>query len=330
MAFGQSPRWSIGVEEELLLVDERTFEPVAAAPLVVARNVDGLKYELFQSMIETTTGICESPDDAVAGVRAARERTKEVAADLGLRVVAAGAHPFAKPEDQPIVDNPDYLEFVAFAGPAARRQGVQGLHVHVGMPDADVALRALEGALPWLPVVLAVAANSPFFRGEETGFLSTRAEVLATLPRSGAPPPFESFDDWTREMERWRSATVIRRYSNVWWDARINPEFGTVEIRIADQPTDVDVVAKVVAAVHALVVRAADGEPAPTGRIDYQTNRFAAARFGPRARLIWGDRLVPVSELAAEIDLPAVCEADRQLDARDDLFGLCRDLAART
>jgi carboxylate-amine ligase len=335
MPFDRSAGWTVGVEEELMLVDEQTYDLVPAAAHVIAGVRDAEphppKLELLTSMIETTTGVCASPEEAAERMRAARDRVRELAAGHGLRVLAAGSHPFATPEDQPIADDPAYFEFVRFAGPVARRQAVCGLHVHVGMPDGDTALRALDAVLPWLPVVLALAANSPFFRGKETGLLSTRAEVLLTLPRSGPPPELRSFAEWQSLMDRWLEAGAIQRFTNAWWDARINPELGTLELRAPDQPTGVETAARLVAVLHDLAVRAAQGElVAQSHKVDYSTNRFAASRFGPRAQLIWGDRLVPVAELAGELGLEPACEADRQLEHGGDLRALCADLVERS
>lgn len=335
MPFDRSAGWSVGVEEELMLVDEQTFDLVPAAGQVLAgvssSETQSPKRELLASMVETTTGICATPDEAAERMRAERERLRGLVGQHGLQVLASGSHPFATPEDQPITETPTYLDFVRFAGPVARRQAVCGLHVHIGMPDGDTALRALEALLPWLPVALALSANSPFFRGKETGLLSTRAEILWTLPRSGAPPELTSFAEWEELMQRWLAAGAIQRFTNAWWDARINPEFGTLELRMPDQPTEVDTAARIVAALHRLAVRAASGElVAQSHRVDYQTNRFAAARFGPRAELIWDDGLVPAGDLAAELGLEAACEADHQLEYRGDLRALCADLVARS
>ena len=331
--FGESAPWSVGVEEELMLVDEQTFHLVPAAQRIVDETGDQLKGELFLSMLETTTGVCATPAEALERMRERRVEAAKRAEREGLRVLASGSHPFGRPEDQPIADDAEYLEFVRFAGPAARRQAVCGLHVHVAMPDAETCVRALERVLPWLPVVLALSANSPFFRGDETGFVSARAEVLATLPRASAPPRFESYAGWESTMQRWLRAGLIRRYTNVWWDARVHPKFGTLELRIADQPTDVARAGEFVELLHLLAVRAARDELPAGSRDDYQSNRFAAARFGPRAELVWGDGLRTVAELVGELG-GAVdtqrCEADDQLEQRGDLVALTDHLVART
>ena len=249
----------MGVEEELLLVDERTLLPVAASARVLERAGEGVKHELLASFVETATGVCGSPREAAGQAWSLRRRVFDACEAEGLRALAIGSHPFATPEDTPVVENEDYLEFAAAAGPVARRQGVCGLHVHVGMPDPETCLRAHEGVLPWLPVVLAVAANSPWFRGEVTGLLSTRAEVLATLPRSGVPPTFDSWADWVHMMERWQRAGVLRKPTQTWWDVRMHPALGTLELRAPDQPTDPRLTGAFVALLHALGVWAFHG-----------------------------------------------------------------------
>ena len=337
----------MGVEEELLLVDEQTLEPVSAGRRVVEDAAhEGVKLELLAAFVETATGVCESPGEAVAELRAHRARADEAARARDLRILAIGTHPFADPEDQPITEDPNYLAFAAATGPVARRQGVCGLHVHVGMPDPDLCVRAHERVLPWLPVVLALAANSPWFRGVETGLLSTRAEILATLPRSGTPPPFSSWHAWEAMIERWQRAGVLERPTQTWWDARVHPALGTLELRVPDQPTEVELAGALVALLHALGVWAAQGDDGPASRADYHTNRFFASRFGPRAQLLhpYEDRVAPVPELYGELleligphaDLsllgpidPSACEADRQLAAGDPLAA-CRDAVRRS
>jgi glutamate---cysteine ligase / carboxylate-amine ligase len=231
---------------------------------------------------------------------------------------------------------------------------VSGLHVHVGMPDAETAMAALEGVLPWLPIVLALSANSPYLAGAEAGMLSARAEVLSLLPRRGAPPAFDGYGGWERFVERLVASGLVRDYTAIWWDVRPHPRFGTLEIRMPDQPTSVAFTGAFVALLQALCKTLAEGGPprGPAERGDYQQNRWAAARFGPRAQLIRpdGDRAVPVDALFGELsdlvgptarelgsaDLlvldPAQCEADRQLEIgrRDGLDALCADLVERS
>ncbi|HEY0416035.1 MAG TPA: YbdK family carboxylate-amine ligase [Gaiellaceae bacterium] len=340
-AFGESPPLSLGVEEELMIVDAATHEQVAAVDRIL-RGVEGrdlpggLKTELFASVFETNTGIAAGVDEVDAALRALRRAAADSAGAEGLAVAAAGSHPFARPEAQPIVKEERYVTFVGYGGISVRRQGVQGLHVHVGMPTAEGCWRCLEAVVPWLPVVLALSANSPWFGGELTGMASNRAPVLAELPRAGAPPDFGGYEEWERWVERLVSLGVMEDYTRVWWDARPHPKLGTLEVRMPDQPTDVGLSAAFSALVQAMCATALDGGlPGGSPRADYAQNRWAAARFGPRARLIHpdGGSLPTASELGAEL-LDLVAPAARALGAQDVLAridpGACEaDVQAR-
>jgi carboxylate-amine ligase len=222
------------------------------------------------------------------------------------------------------------------------------------MPSAEACMTALEGVLPWLPAVLALSANSPFLAGEETGLMSSRAEVLAQLPRAGAPPAFGSYAEWEAFVERFERIGLADSYTRFWWDARPHPRFGTLEVRAPDQPTDVSLTGAFAALLQALCRTALERPPVgPYNRGDYAQNRWAALRFGPRAELIHpdGERLVRASELIAEllellepaadelgsaellarID-PAVCEGDRQLEVgrAESVEAVVADVAERT
>ena len=355
--FGDSAPFSLGVEEELMILDGETLAQVARVDALARETRTGrLKTELFASVVELNTPVCETAAEALERVRALRAEAARAAAEHGLVVAAAGSHPLSVPEEQEIADQEHYRRFVEYAGPTARRQGVNGLHVHVGMPSADACFAVMERLLPWLPLVLALTANSPYLAGAETGLLSTRAEVLGTLPRSGAPPVFGSYGGWQRFVERIRATglPLTESYKSFWWDVRPHPQFGTLEIRMPDQPTAVATAGALIALLQALcktlAERGADVVPAERG--DYQQNRWAAARFGPRAELIHpdGDRAVTAAALYAELRelvAPAVeelgsaeqialdpsrCEAERQLEIgrRDGLQAVCADLVERS
>ena len=195
-----------------------------AAELIAAAEGSGLpgtvKAELFASALELNTEICASPAEAEEALRELRAAANRLAEERGLRLAAAGSHPTSRPEDEEIADESRYAEFVGYAGVSARRQGVSGLHVHVGMPSAEACFHALEGVLPWLPVVLALSANSPYLAGEETGMQSNRAEVLAQLPRSGAPPAFASYEEWEAFVDYFVRLGIGADYTRFWWDIR--------------------------------------------------------------------------------------------------------------
>lgn len=329
--FGESAPWSVGIEEELMLLDGRTFQPVDAVGRFVGDAEGGkLKTELHASIVELNTDTCDDVDGAIEAVRSLRAHAARVAAAHGLAIAGAGAHPTATYASLPVVQEERYLAMIRDVGFAARRQGVNGLHVHVGIASADACYERLEAVLPWLPVVLALSANSPFDEGVANGMLSNRAPVLAELPRGGAPPAFGSYAAWEAWAERLVALDVMDDYTRIWWDVRPHPRFGTLEVRIADQATSVERTALLVRTIVDLVATAPSREPVPRG--DYLQNRWAAARSGLEARLIHPDRacLVTARELAAELlgADPPEPEAFRQLDTGPDRAAA--DLAART
>ena len=335
--FGQSDPFTVGLEEELFCLDAETLapRPFPRAALDGAR----LKEELFSSVVELNTGIHASAAEAVAELAALRTRAKDAAAEAGLVLAACGTWPTAVPEQQPVGESPAYRKFVDYAGPSARRQYVSGLHVHVGMESPEACMAALEAILPWLPLVLALSANSPYLSGEETGLASSRAEILALLPRSGAPPVFASYEDWERFVERLVELGLADEITRVWWDVRPHPRFGTLEIRIADQPTRLRTTSEIATLLQAMASRLDRGEPADRGL--YAQNRWAALRFGRKAELVHpdGSRLVSVpdlvGELAARLDTDWSATTDQageqlELGRREGLDSLCRRLVDLT
>ena len=346
--FGESQPFSLGVEEELMIVDAETYEQIAAVDKIIG-GVAGLdlpgsiKTELFASVFETNTGVLETAAEAAVVLPALRRAAADAAATHGLAIAAGATHPFALPEAQPIVKEERYVTFVGYGGISVRRQGVQGLHVHVGMPSADECWACLEAIAPWLPVVLAMSANSPWFAGAITGMASNRAPVLAELPRAGVPPAFASYAEWEAWVDRLVRLGVTEEYTRIWWDVRPHPKLGTLEIRVPDQPTDVSRSAAFAALLQALCAAALAGDLpsnrlvlADRGRADYAQNRWSAARFGPSAKLLHpdGESYLPANELGAELIErvaghaerlggaallatldPGHCEADLQLAA---------------
>jgi carboxylate-amine ligase len=337
-AFGERPPLTLGVEEELYVVDAESLEPVAAP----AELFDGtrLKAELFRSLVELNTAVCATPAEVAAELATLRAEARTRAAETGLAVGASGTWPLAFADDQEVTPDPGYTAFVEYAGSSARRQFCCGAHVHVGVESPEACLEALEFVLPWLPVLLAVSANSPWFERRETGLASTRAELLTLLPRNGSPPVFASYEDWERFVERLVRLGLADSYRRMWWDVRPHPGFGTLEIRIPDQPTDPAVTVALAALAQALVGASQPGPPADRGV--YAQNRWAASRFGPQALLVHptDDRLVPARELLAElaarlgVDVSPLLDLDQaaeQLETgrREGLHTLCGSLLAR-
>jgi glutamate---cysteine ligase / carboxylate-amine ligase len=314
---------TLGVEEELFLVEPATWAPAAAVERVLGPS--GLKTELFSCLVETNTPICETPAQALAELERLRRLARQRAEDIELELLASGSHPFARGEEQEIVQEPRYLALLA-ERPAAVRQLVCGLHVHVGMESLELCLERLEAVLPWLPAVLALSLNSPWLDGAEAGALSARAARLLELPRSGAPPRLDD-RGWERAVAEAGEPTKI------WWDVRPHPKLGTLEVRVADQQTSVLRSAGLVALVHALVVAADPREP--MDREAYLEARSAAATGdAPTGELLAlvepAARALGSWELVELLERPPEAQRQLELGRREGLVALAADLAARS
>jgi len=270
--FGSATPWSLGVEEELMLVDAETLEPARDGYSRVFNEAgERIKPELFESFVETTTTVVETPEEAESQLRALRQEVAERAATHGLALLATGSHPTARGR-VPLVPVERYLRLKAQLGPRLYRQHVCGLHVHVAVPDPDTCLRAFEGVVPQLPNLLAASANSPFWEGAESGRRSIRSKILLEMPTGGTPPVLRSWDDW----EVATRGDSKRRH----WDAWPRPEYGTLEVRVLDQPTSVRRSAELVAEVQRLVREAAESDGRPFDRAEYAERRESAGRDG--------------------------------------------------
>jgi carboxylate-amine ligase len=270
--FGAAPPWWLGVEEELMLVDAKTLEPARDGFSRVFREpTDSIKPELFESFVEITTGVHETPEEVEAELRALRQEVSERAAAHGLAVLAAGSHPTARGR-VPIVPVERYRRMKAKLGPRLNRQTVCGIHVHVSVPDPDTCLRAFEGVVPRLPALLAASANSPFWEGEESGWRSIRSQILLEMPTGGTPPVLRNWDDWQAASRH----DSTRRH----WDAWPRPEYGTLEVRVMDQPTSVRRTRELAAEVQRLVREVADADAEAFDREEYAAERERAAREG--------------------------------------------------
>jgi glutamate---cysteine ligase / carboxylate-amine ligase len=319
VTFGSAPPFALGVEEELFLVDVETLETAPVFEQVVPVPDARLKPELFACIVETTTPVCGNAKEVLAELRRLRRDVVERAAAVGAIVIAAGTHPLARGEGQPLVGLPRYERLRAQLGDRLYTQLVCGLHVHVAVPDADSALRAFEGVIPWLPVMLALSANSPYAEGKATGLRSTRAERLLEMPTGGTPPLLPDWKAWERATQGDRA----RRH----WDAWPRPEHGTLEVRVMDQQTDVRRSAGFAELVRALVAAVADSSPQPYDRDLYTRRRAEAARLPPDpAEVAALAELVQPSALAKRV-LTGRPEAEHQLELGPE--AALRELASR-
>src|SRR3989440_9721323 len=257
-AFGKSDPYTLGVEEEYMLLDPETFDLVQHIDTVLAA-IHGheleprINPELMQSTIEIATPVCRTPSDVEQQLRQLRGYVGGVARDLGFRVGSAGTHPFSLFERQRITARDRYRQLVDQIQYIARRELIFGLHIHVAVDDAEKAVKVVNGLLAHLSSLLALSASSPFWRGEATGLSSIRQIVFAAFPRSGPPPRFKDYADYAEVVGQLEKTGCIADYTHIWWDVRLHPRLGTIEIRICDAGTRVEEAVALAAFCQALV-----------------------------------------------------------------------------
>ena len=226
------PSCTVGVEEELMICDARSFDLVNAIESLLEDAPEGeIKPELMESVLEISTDPCANTVEAGEQLRALRRQVSEAAARKELVIGSAGTHPFAMWEDQRIVARPRYRDIISALRFVARQELIFGMHVHVGMDDADKAIHVANGMRVHVPVLLALSANSPFWRGDRTGLQSTRTPIFRQFPRVGMPPAYRDWEDWERQVEFMVASGVMEDYTYLWYDVRPHPNLGTVEIR---------------------------------------------------------------------------------------------------
>jgi carboxylate-amine ligase len=292
--YGNSPPFTLGVEEELQLVNAESYELTSRYEEVFgeAEHADErIRPELLQSTVEVATKPVRTVAEAIAEAGELRRRARDEAEARGVRVLSAGTHPFSRYEHQDVTDKPRYADLLEALQWAVERQLIFGLHVHVGLPSADQAIAIANALRTWLPELLAASANSPFWHGRDTGLASTRSKVFDTMPRSGLPPAFASFEEFELLVDRGVRSGSFEDYTFIWWDLRPHPRLGTIEIRICDAQTRLESVAALVALAQSLVATLAERHDRE-GRLEIQPvtlvaeNKWRAARSGLEATLV--------------------------------------------
>jgi carboxylate-amine ligase len=292
-AFGKSPPFSLGVEEEFQILHGETYDLASRFDEVAeaAGEDDQIKPELLQSTVEVATRVCGEVAEAIDDLRALRARLGDAAAGRGARIASAGTHPFARYEHQEVTRAERYETLMEDMRWIAERELIFGLHVHVGLDSGQKAIAVANAFRTWLPELLALSANSPFWQGRATGLASTRVKVFDAFPRSGLPPAFSSWEEFELLVERGRRTNSFPDYTYIWWDLRPHPKLGTIEIRVCDAQTRIASVAAIVALTQSLVATLAELYDA-SGRLGMQPvtlvaeNKWRAARYGLEAQLI--------------------------------------------
>jgi carboxylate-amine ligase len=327
------PAYTIGIEEELMILDAESLGLVNAIESLLEDAPTGeIKPELMESVLEISTEPCANITEAGQQLRALRRQVIDTAGARKMAIGSAGTHPFAMWEDQRIVARPRYRDLISALRFVARQELIFGMHVHVAMDGPDKAIHVANGMRVHMPVLLALSANSPFWRADPTGLASTRTPIFRAFPRVGMPPTYKSWEDYERRIEFMIGTRVIDDYTYLWYDVRPHPNFGTVEIRVMDSQSRIEhtigLAALVQAMVRELAVHFDEGRQLsnyPYEMLD--ENKWLAARHGLEGELVDLPHAtrIPTRELARRLidrmrehaqDLGASAE----LDAVEDLL----------
>ncbi len=286
--FGATVPYTVGVEEEFQLVDpgSRALSPAVDAVLAAGSGTDLITPELSRSCVEMLSPVFGTVAALARELPGLRREVRRLAREGGVELAAAGTHPFSEPTEQPLVAGDHNRRVEEEMGWVARTQAIYGLHVHVAVPDGDAAIRAVNALARRVPLLVALSANSPFWRGSDTGLASTRIKIFGMFPRSGLPPAFRDWQGFERHVEILVASGSIPDYSWCWWDARPHQKFGTVELRAPDVQTDASHTVALVALVQCLVANAGAGAGAGTGGLAPESplfndeNKWRAVRHG--------------------------------------------------
>jgi carboxylate-amine ligase len=288
---------TLGVEEEFYIVDD-AGRPTSGIDDLVYGDDDPpeplagrLDHELFQFTIETQTPLIEHPEDAAESVHAVREALVEHATNYGYQIAGAGLHPAAKWRELDHAQKDRYRAQLDRIQYPQHRNTTAGLHVHVGVDDADKATWIANELRWYVPPMLALSANSPYWNGFDTGLESARAKIFEGLPNTGMPTAFEDFEAFQRFERRMVELGSINDRGELWYDVRPHTGHGTVEVRTPDGQSDPEVVLAFVEYVHALVMdlaeRYEDGESGTDIRRELlDENKWRAMRYGHEANFI--------------------------------------------
>jgi carboxylate-amine ligase len=333
--FGKGDAFTLGVEEEYMLLDGETLDLVQHVETVLAAThghelETRVNPELMQSVLEIATPVCHTPAEVEGELRKLRSYVTGLAREQGMRVGSAGTHPFSLFERQRITARDRYRFLVDQLQYIARRELIFGLHIHVAVDDPEKAVKVVNGLLAHLSSLLALSANSPFWRGEPTGLASSRQMVFAAFPRSGPPPRFSDYADYAEVVGQLEKTGCVADYTHIWWDIRLHPRFGTVEIRVCDAVTRVEDAVALAAFCQALVKLYSErydaGAEIPSyHRILTTENKWLAARYGleaPVMDLATGRRnRVPVAQLIRRT-LGEIVPHARELGSERELEGI--------
>ncbi len=328
----QPPAFTLGVEEEFQIIDPDTRELRSHVQELLEEGKLILKEharpEMHQSVIELGTGICKDVSEVRRDVTELRTKIISLAHKSGMHVASAGTHPFSNWENQTIYPDPRYASIVDELQLLARSNLIFGLHVHVGIADRNLAFQIMNEARYFLPHLLALSANSPFWLGHNTGLKSYRTKVFERFPRTGIPDTFFSPADFDQFVDILVKTKCIDNGKKIWWDVRPHPFFETIEFRVCDVPMRADETVAIAALIQAICAKLYRLRSSNLGFRTYRRallmeNKWRASRWGIEGKLIdFGKEIeVPFRDLVGEM-LEFVDDVVDELGSRQELVGI--------
>jgi len=324
------PTFTIGIEEEYQTIDPETRDlrsHIQVELLEKGKKVlqERVKAELHQSVVEVGTGICNNIKEAKAEVKELRRHIIQLARESGLRVASVATHPFSDWRTQEIHPDERYKNIVEDMQLVARANLIFGLHVHIGIEDRETAIHMMNHARYFLPHILALSTNSPFWLGMNTGLKSYRCKVFDKFPRTNIPDYFPSWGEYENFIKLLIKTNCIDNAKKIWWDVRPHPFFNTIEFRVCDIPMRADETIALAALIQATVAKLYKLYTANQGfrlyrRALIMENKWRAARYGLDGKLIdFGkQKEVPARDLVNEY-LDFVDDVVDELDSREEL-----------
>ena len=322
-------KFTIGVEEEYMVIDPVTKELTSHDQKIVeaAQKIykEQVKAEMHQAVVEVSTGICANTEQARKEISDLRINVSRLAGDLGLKIGAAGTHPFSHWEKQLLTDHPRYSVIVNELQEAARSNLIFGLHVHIGFQSRELAIHIANQVRYFLPHIFALSTNSPFWEGRNTGYKSFRTKVFDKFPRTGITDIFKSIEDYDSYIKLLVKTNCLDDAKKIWWDLRVHPVYETIEFRICDCPTLVDETMTIVALFQALCAKLYKLRLQNMSYISYSRslineNKWRAARYGIDGKLIDFGKEIEVDYKSLMLELlDFVDDVVDDLGSRDDI-----------
>jgi carboxylate-amine ligase len=298
--FHEHSAFTVGAELEVRLIDKSSMKPANISPFIFKHLPNDLKEnvhkELLQSMIEIVTPVCSSAKEAQTFIMTTLHKVKEIANQKDVELAALATHPFEKKEDNSFFEDPRYDEFAKELGIVLKNFLISGLHIHIAMPNEVAAINAYNHSIHFLPLFIALSANSPFTLSEDTRLQSYRSKIFERLPRAGIPEYFETYKDYCKLTDLLFKTNTIKTVKDVWWDVRIHQKFGTIELRVCDAFYDEQRTELIILLYQAMLKYYSQFKAKRELYQISKQNKWNGVRHGLDGNFIEGDRVINIRD----------------------------------